>query len=728
MIILILVLIIFIAPFVINKVQEKETREKYFKWYIFFFLGFLFVVMFFQGPLEKLNNKLSFKNIFGISLSEKETVVDGFTIEGYETVINVELDNKVYVTENIDVNFYGSNKHGIYRFIPYWLEYTGMDNKTIKRRSNILNLRAVDENYTLDKVNKKARIKIGDKDLIVYGDHSYQIKYTYDMGKDPFEGFDEFIFNAFGDYWGTQIKKPKIVINMPKKISNSTINFYTDRYRKNNINDLIDYSIDGETITIKGKDNLRLNGSLVVDIGLPEGYFVGGSYTYGFGSFFLSMLILGITGYIIYMWSKYGKDYEKRVPTVEFYPPDNLNSAEIGYIYNRRKTSKKLTISLIIQLASKGYIRIDEEKGKRKKDDKIKITKLLVKPKEVKKLNDCVLEKRRIIVKKMRDVDHNLNEKETSVMKYLFKDNYIVSLGENIDLFLDVKDNLVKNGYVEIISDNTKDIEKKNEKIKEDYAKLVEEYNTCYENYTKEMDEYNKKRASLEPKTAMENIVYSKLFEAGNEVILSEHKSFYTAFSDINNNLESVFKKKVYDLDAKSKKVKARILNLIVIILNIISFLVIEDLDPKLSFIYYVSFGCILVNIFFTIIMGRKTDYGEIITARVKGFREFLVTAEKEKLEALVEKNPHYFYDILPYTYVLNVSKKWIKKFEDIPMPEVNMGNVDYTNGDFIFTSIGNNVYYPVSSSGSSGGCSSCGGGCSSCGGGCSSCGGGGSW
>ena len=32
----------------------------------------------------------------------------------------------------------------------------------------------------------------------------------------------------------------------------------------------------------------------------------------------------------------------------------------------------------------------------------------------------------------------------------------------------------------------------------------------------------------------------------------------------------------------------------------------------------------------------------------------------------MVEKNPTYFYDILPYTYVLGISDKWMKKFEFI--------------------------------------------------------------
>ena len=83
----------------------------------------------------------------------------------------------------------------------------------------------------------------------------------------------------------------------------------------------------------------------------------------------------------------------------------------------------------------------------------------------------------------------------------------------------------------------------------------------------------------------------------------------------------------------------------------------------------------------------------------------------------------------MPYTYVLNISKKWIKKFEDITIPDLDMGNFDYGN-DWAYNDLYNNVYHPepTYSSGGSSGCSSCGGGCSSCGGGCSSCGGGGSW
>lgn len=48
----------------------------------------------------------------------------------------------------------------------------------------------------------------------------------------------------------------------------------------------------------------------------------------------------------------------------------------------------------------------------------------------------------------------------------------------------------------------------------------------------------------------------------------------------------------------------------------------------------------------------------------------FLKTAEKERLETLVNDNPEYFYDILPYSYVLDVSKEWTKNFESIAIEQ----------------------------------------------------------
>ena len=96
----------------------------------------------------------------------------------------------------------------------------------------------------------------------------------------------------------------------------------------------------------------------------------------------------------------------------------------------------------------------------------------------------------------------------------------------------------------------------------------------------------------------------------------------------------------------------------------------------------------------------------------------------------MVNENPTYFFDILPYTYVLGVSKKWIKKFESISLKAPNWYDNDGTFNYVMFNSFMNNTMRSAttamsSSPSSSGGGGSSGGGFS---GGGSGGGGGGSW
>ena len=64
--------------------------------------------------------------------------------------------------------------------------------------------------------------------------------------------------------------------------------------------------------------------------------------------------------------------------------------------------------------------------------------------------------------------------------------------------------------------------------------------------------------------------------------------------------------------------------------------------------------------------MPKRTVEGTKILGKVSGFKRFLEVAEKSELEALVEKDPEYFYHLLPFTYALGISDVWIKQFETI--------------------------------------------------------------
>lgn len=66
--------------------------------------------------------------------------------------------------------------------------------------------------------------------------------------------------------------------------------------------------------------------------------------------------------------------------------------------------------------------------------------------------------------------------------------------------------------------------------------------------------------------------------------------------------------------------------------------------------------------------MNKRTEEADRLLGELKGFKKFLTTAKKHQLELLLEENPEYFYEILPYAQTLKVTKIWQDKFEDIAM------------------------------------------------------------
>lgn len=76
--------------------------------------------------------------------------------------------------------------------------------------------------------------------------------------------------------------------------------------------------------------------------------------------------------------------------------------------------------------------------------------------------------------------------------------------------------------------------------------------------------------------------------------------------------------------------------------------------------------GLSVIGAFFAALIHRRTDYATDIIGRCQGFKDFLLTAEKDRLESFVNENPSYFFDTLPFAFVLGVTEVWAKKFEGL--------------------------------------------------------------
>ena len=142
--------------------------------------------------------------------------------------------------------------------------------------------------------------------------------------------------------------------------------------------------------------------------------------------------------------------------------------------------------------------------------------------------------------------------------------------------------------------------------------------------------------------------------------------------------------------------------------------------------------------VFFGYYMPKKTPFGSKKFSEIIGFREFIKTAEIDRLRALATEDTKYFEGTIAYAIVFGLGKEWARKFKDlsIPAPDWYEGQRGSTFHPILFTDnmigsmnqMNTDLTYvkPAPSTSSSSGGSSFGGGFSS-GGGFGG-GGGGSW
>ncbi len=95
----------------------------------------------------------------------------------------------------------------------------------------------------------------------------------------------------------------------------------------------------------------------------------------------------------------------------------------------------------------------------------------------------------------------------------------------------------------------------------------------------------------------------------------------------------------------------------------------VENISPDNVSQVVMGIGCIISSMICYVQMLKPNVDGRLLKGKLLGLKHFIKVAEKKRLETMVEQNPQYFYKILPYAYVLGVSKVWMKQFEGIAVP-----------------------------------------------------------
>ncbi len=499
----------------------------------------------------------------------------------YQVDLTVHQNNTFSVQETITVDFL-SPAHGIYRYITTGGEVFFQDeNGELNSINGRLNIGAVDagdvevqQTYEGDNVV----VRLGSADQTLSGRQTYVLRYEAEAYEDGVAAFDQVYWDLIPTGWETAIGSASFRIEMPADFDETQMEWITGYVGSGQTGE-VSWSRSGNVITGTLDRSLAAQEGVTFRVMLPEGYFTGERTDRWMAA---AAVIASAASAVaaLFLFFRFGKD-KKAIPVVEFYAPDDLSPAEVGYILDGTANSKDI-LSLIPYFAHKGFLEIRQLETEKK---------FFGKDEESYEL-------------------HKLKELPESAPQYqkVFFDG-LFSFGDPI---------------------NTKDIPKE----------------------------------------------FGDTFKTSQDYLAS--------YFDKNS------KKKVYQTSSLVATGAGCLLTLVPVAALIVTFGV-AVLAPALQgFAALASLASFAVSLLCTLFMRKRTEYSAALIGRLKGFKEFIRVADLERIKMLVNEDPKYFYNVLPYAYVFGLTDVWMSNFEglDIPPPTWYSGNMGTFHMLYLMNSI----------------------------------------
>ncbi len=150
-------------------------------------------------------------------------------IRAFASDVTLRTDGSVLVVETVDVNAEGDQiRRGVYRDIPIVL--LGPSGNKIRVGLDVASVTRDGgaELFRVERMGNFQRIWIGDPDQFIgTGSHRYVITYTMDRMARAFADHDELYWNATGNYWDFPIVKSIARVTLPDGAVISELSAYT---------------------------------------------------------------------------------------------------------------------------------------------------------------------------------------------------------------------------------------------------------------------------------------------------------------------------------------------------------------------------------------------------------------------------------------------------------------------------------------------------------------------
>jgi uncharacterized membrane protein YgcG len=558
---------------------------------------------------------------------------EAYVITNDDVNIVVGENNVISVTETMTLNF-SEPRHGFY----YYVQDRGTAVRKVddqiyetKYRNKITNFNVKGYEFSLSRENYDSKsymvAQIGSADTLVSGEQTYVITYKCNLGDNGVDTFDEFYRNLIMCSEGDTIENASFTIDMPKDFDESQVYFYLGDYATGSSDNVV-WEKDGNTI--RGYVTREITGGeyLTAQVWLPEGYFVGVTDPEAAWKIFIYLFSGACVVLALILWLMWGRD-NAVYPTVEFYAPEGMTPAEVGYVIDGSVDNKDI-VALILYWADKGYLDIVQQD----KDD--------------------------FSFNKKREPE-GMKGFERAMFDKMFADGDITSL----------------------------------DKLKYSFYTTIEATKTAVTNHfegSKERRVFTK--ASKTARGWMGIItmlpvivtVFHNVYENGDFIWAAIITAIAACLIGIPVFMLVRLLEKWHSTKP-GKKAGMLITSIVLLAVAMVLYIIlIPDTATAL-----VTAATTLALLGFTVVMRKRTEQGNKWYGQILGFKDFIDKAEKDRILTLVEQNPSYFYNVLPYAYVLGVTDKWAKNFESIGIQPPNWYHGYYGSQMFntmVFTSL----------------------------------------
>ncbi len=560
--------------------------------------------------------------LLAVCLPGRSLAGEYYDILSDDVHVVVAENNVASVTETLVLNFTYPG-HGFYYAVQYkgsqYYYYAPDDAwRTVyfSQRIDDFDVRGYEYSLSHESYDDGSRYlvaKIGSADTIVTGEQTYVITYTVDLGDNGISDYDEFYRNLINCEYGYTIGQATFTVEFPKEFPDDMVNVTVGGYGSDD-NSGVTWQKNGSTVTGRATRALEGGEHITLRAELPDDYFTGERDPYAAWNI-AAYAVCGVSVLLaLLLWFFFGRD-EKIYPTVEFYPPEGMTPAEAGYVIDGEVDDKDV-VSLLLYWADKGYLKIVEHG----RDDY-----------ELVKLKDLT----------------GGRSYERNMFSQLFAGRDSVSVHSLKYTFYNTMTHTKSGVKLWFESAKERVVFTKASKKARAFMGFLTMLPVAFTLFT-----YNFRGAG--------DFFFSVTIALCAGWLLS--LPVYLLVNLLEKWRSTPPGKRAARLAAYAAIFVALFAGYIFAVPAIYT----VSADFAAAPITLCSVAATLVMLPLTVIMRKRTRQGAEWYGKLSGFRNFIEKAEKERIEKLAEENPSYFYNVLPYAYVLGVTDVWARKFEEI--------------------------------------------------------------